>query len=85
MHGGTPRRHLLGQLALGTTALAAARRGAGAPPTAAPAAASGRLRLRVSYEHEGFGGSLPTELRPMGETPADEQRTIAFWLNYRRG
>ena len=46
--------------------------------------ARGRLRLRVAYEHEGFRGSLPTELRPMGETPADEQKTIAFWLNYRR-
>jgi DUF1680 family protein len=45
---------------------------------------SGRLRLPVAYEHEGFRGSLPTELRPMGETPADEQKTIAFWLNYRR-
>ena len=46
--------------------------------------ADGRLRLAVTYEHEGFRGSLPTELRPMGETPADEQKTIAFWLNYRR-
>jgi DUF1680 family protein len=49
------------------------------------ATAGGRLRLAVSYEHEGFRGSMPTELRPMGETPADEQKTIAFWLNYRRG
>jgi DUF1680 family protein len=48
------------------------------------AVAGGRVRLAVTYEHEGFRGSLPTELRPMGETPADEQRTIAFWLNYRR-
>ncbi|HSD26244.1 MAG TPA: beta-L-arabinofuranosidase domain-containing protein [Vicinamibacteria bacterium] len=48
------------------------------------AGAAGRLRLAVTYEHEGFRGSLPTELRPMGETPADEQKTIAFWLNYRR-
>jgi DUF1680 family protein len=47
------------------------------------AGADGRLRLAASYEHEGFRGSLPTQLRPMGETPADEQRTIAFWLNYR--
>ena len=47
-------------------------------------AADGRLRLAVAYEHEGFRGLLPTELRPMGETPADEQKTIAFWLNYRR-
>jgi DUF1680 family protein len=44
----------------------------------------GRVRLDVTYEHDGFRGSLPTELRPMGETPADEQKTIAFWLNYRR-
>jgi len=48
------------------------------------ALAGGRVRLGVTYEHDGFRGSLPTELRPMGETPADEQRTIAFWLNYRR-
>jgi DUF1680 family protein len=48
------------------------------------AAADGRVRLAVTYEHEGFRGSLPALLRPMGETPADEQRTIAFWLNYRR-
>jgi len=48
------------------------------------ATAEGRARLAVRYEHDGFRGSLPTELRPMGETPADEQKTIAFWLNYRR-
>jgi DUF1680 family protein len=48
------------------------------------ATAEGRVRLGVTYEHDGFRGSLPGELRPMGETPADEQRTIAFWLNYRR-
>lgn len=48
------------------------------------ATAEGRARLGVTYEHDGFRGSLPTELRPMGETPADEQKTIAFWLNYRR-
>jgi DUF1680 family protein len=54
------------------------------PRDLAPRAADGRLRLAVTYEHEGFRASLPTELRPMGETPADEQRTIAFWLNYRR-
>jgi DUF1680 family protein len=55
------------------------------PRDLAPRAdADGRLRLSVTYEHEGFRGSLPTELRPMGETPADEQKTIAFWLNYRR-
>jgi hypothetical protein len=47
-------------------------------------APGGRLRLAVTYEHEGFRGALPTELRPMGETPAEEQKTIAFWLNYRR-
>jgi DUF1680 family protein len=46
--------------------------------------AEGRVRLGVSYEHDGFRGSLTTELRPMGETPADEQKTIAFWLDYRR-
>ena len=46
--------------------------------------AGGRVRLGVTYEHDGFRGSLPTELRPMGETPTDEQKTIAFWLNYRR-
>jgi DUF1680 family protein len=48
------------------------------------AVGGGRVRLAVTYEHDGFRGSLPTELRPMGETPADEQKTIAFWLNYRR-
>ena len=48
------------------------------------ATAEGRVRLGATYEHDGFRGSLPTELRPMGETPADEQKTIAFWLNYRR-
>ena len=48
------------------------------------AVAGGRVRLGVTYEHDGFRGSLPTDLRPMGETPADEQKTIAFWLNYRR-
>jgi hypothetical protein len=42
------------------------------------------VRLATTYEHDGFRGALPTELRPMGETPADEQKTIAFWLNYRR-
>ena len=46
--------------------------------------ADGRIRLAVTYEHDGFRGKLETDLRPMGETPADEQRTIAFWLNYRR-
>jgi DUF1680 family protein len=54
------------------------------PRDLAPHAVEGRLRLAVTYEHDGFRGSLPTELRPMGETPADEQKTIAFWLNYRR-
>jgi DUF1680 family protein len=55
------------------------------PRDLAPRATSeGRVRLGVTYEHDGFRGSLPAELRPMGETPADEQRTIAFWLNYRR-
>jgi hypothetical protein len=48
------------------------------------ATAEGRVRLATTYDHDGFRGSLPTELRPMGETPADEQKTIAFWLNYRR-
>jgi DUF1680 family protein len=48
------------------------------------AAAGGKVRLGVTYEHDGFRGSLPMDLRPMGETPADEQKTIAFWLNYRR-
>ena len=48
------------------------------------ATADGRIRLAVTYEHDGFRGKLPTELRPMGEKPADEQKTIAFWLNYRR-
>jgi hypothetical protein len=48
------------------------------------ATTDGRIRLAVTYEHDGFRGKLPTELRPMGETPADEQKTIAFWLNYRR-
>ncbi len=55
-----------------------------APDLAPRPVAGGRVRLGVTYEHEGFRGALPTELRPMGETPADEQKTIAFWLNYRR-
>jgi len=38
----------------------------------------------VTYEHDGFRGKLPTELRPMSKTPADEQKRIAFWLNYRQ-
>jgi DUF1680 family protein len=46
--------------------------------------AGGRVRLAVTYEHDGFRGVLETALRPLGETPADEQKTIAFWLNYRR-
>ena len=49
-----------------------------------PGPSTGGSASAVTYEHEGFRGSLPTELRPMGETPADEQKTIAFWLNYRR-
>ena len=44
----------------------------------------GRLRLPVRYEHEGFPGVLETVLRPMGEKPADDQRTLAVWLNFRR-
>lgn len=55
------------------------------PRDVAPRAiAGGRVRLGVTYEHDGFRGPISTELRPMGETPADEQRTVAFWLNYRR-
>ncbi len=50
-------------------------------PRATP---EGGVRLAATYEHEGFRGALPTQLRPMGDTPADEQKTIAFWLNYRR-
>jgi Beta-L-arabinofuranosidase, GH127 catalytic domain/Beta-L-arabinofuranosidase, GH127 middle domain len=53
----------------------------GLVPRATP---DGHLRLGVRYEHEGFRGDLSSNLRPMGETPADEQKTIAFWLNYRR-
>ncbi len=46
---------------------------------------AGRVHVHVSYEHSGFRGTLPLTLRPMGETPADEQKTIAWGLNYRRG
>jgi DUF1680 family protein len=46
---------------------------------------AGRVHLAVTYEHDGFRGSLPATLRPIGETPADEQKTLAFVLNYRRG
>ena len=56
----------------------------GLPRDLAPREEEGRLRLDVAYEHDGFRGTHPLRLRPMGETPADEQKTIAFGLNYRR-
>jgi DUF1680 family protein len=43
-----------------------------------------RLRLRVCYQHEGFPGTLTTELRPMGEKPSLDQSTQAIWLNWKR-
>lgn len=45
---------------------------------------SGSPRLSARYEHEGYRGSQPLALRAMGEKPADDQRTLAIWLNYRR-
>ncbi len=44
----------------------------------------GRSRLAAAYEHEGYRGSAELTLRSMGEKPADDQRTFAVWLNYRR-
>jgi DUF1680 family protein len=56
------------------------------PPDLAPRASkAGRVHLAVAYEHGGFPGVLPVTLRPIGETPADEQKTLAWSLNYRRG
>jgi hypothetical protein len=46
--------------------------------------AHGRSRLAATYEHEGYRGSEGLTLRAMGEKPADDQRTFAVWLNYRR-
>ena len=43
--------------------------------------ATGHLRFKVNYTHDGFVGTLQTELRPMGEKPANDQRTLAIWLN----
>jgi DUF1680 family protein len=55
------------------------------PEKAVPAASkSGRVRLTARYEHSGFRGTMPVTLRPVGETPADEQKTLAWVLNYRR-
>jgi hypothetical protein len=54
------------------------------PRDLAPRDDAGRLRLEATYEHDGFRGTLGLRLRPMGEGPADEQRTIAWGLNYRR-
>jgi DUF1680 family protein len=45
---------------------------------------AGRVHLAVTYEHDGFRALLPATLRPIGETPANEQKTLAFVLNYRR-
>jgi hypothetical protein len=56
------------------------------PPDISPVASkAGRVHLQVTYEHSGFRGTLPLTLRPIGETPADEQKTLAWSLNYRRG
>ena len=46
--------------------------------------AEGHLRLNVTYEHEGYRGTHETALKPMGEKPAEDQRTFAVWLNFRR-
>jgi DUF1680 family protein len=55
------------------------------PPILVPKPSrAGRVHLGVTYEHDGFRGPLPATLRPIGETPADEQKTLAFVLNYRR-
>jgi hypothetical protein len=55
------------------------------PARPAPAASrAGRVHVAATYEHGGFAGSMPVTLRPMGEKPADEQKTIAWNLNYRR-
>jgi hypothetical protein len=43
------------------------------------------VHLAVTYEHDGFPGTQPVTLRPIGETPADEQKILAWSLNYRRG
>ncbi len=51
----------------------------------AVASKAGHVHLPVTYEHSGFRGTLPLTLRPIGETPADEQKTLAWSLNYRRG
>ncbi len=48
---------------------------------AATVNAKGQLRLATRYEHDGFPGTLETTLRPMGEKPARDQRTLAIWLN----
>jgi len=56
------------------------------PADAVPVASrAGRVHLSLTYEHSGFRGTLPLTLRPIGETPADEQKTLAWSLNYRRG
>ena len=44
---------------------------------------AGWPRLPATYEHDGYRGSEPVTLRAMGEKPADDQRTLAVWLNYR--
>jgi DUF1680 family protein len=41
----------------------------------------GQLRLHVHYEHDGFPGIQEIALRPIGEKPATDQRTLAIWLN----
>jgi len=54
-------------------------------PGATPDCGAGRrLRVAASYEHEGYRGGETATLRAMGEKPADDQRTFAAWLNYRR-
>jgi hypothetical protein len=50
-------------------------------PSGGPA---GWPRLAAAYEHDGYRGSEAVTLRAMGEKPADDQRTFAVWLNYRR-
>jgi DUF1680 family protein len=52
------------------------------PVTPKPAIdAYGQPRLPVIYEHDGFPGELTASLRPVSEKPANDQRTLAIWLN----
>jgi hypothetical protein len=56
------------------------------PAEPAPLASkAGRVHLAVTCGHSGFRGTLPLTLRPNGEAPGDQQRTLAWSLNNRRG